>query len=69
MENTDDTGDSFASRLAALVNRQSEKCPICRNHVEYLVERDGDVYALPCNCKLWKGRIPSSWWDTLPPEK
>ena len=69
MESTDDPGNSFAGRLAALVNRQNEKCPVCSKRVEYLVELDGNVYAQPCKCKLWKGHILLNWWAKLPPEQ
>lgn len=62
MENPPQPADRFVDKLAALVSHQSDECPFCGQHVEYLVQLDRDVYAQPCKCRLWRGSVPSTWW-------
>lgn len=64
MDRSEAPGDSFVSKLAALINRHSKDCPVCEQHAERLFELDGTVYAYPCNCKLYEGHLPAKWWNT-----
>jgi hypothetical protein len=64
MENPKEPSDSFVDKLAALVSHEADECPVCSEHVEYLVQLDGYVYAQPCVCRLWQGNVPPTWWDS-----
>lgn len=51
----------FIAKLGAFESRSSEDCPHCGQHVTGLKQVGRCVYARPCGCRLWQGRIPAAW--------
>lgn len=51
----------FLKAMEALENRNSDICPHCGTKIERMQQVGRCVYARPCNCRLWQGRIPNVW--------
>jgi hypothetical protein len=52
---------AFLNKMAALMSRESEDCCQCGKHVERMEKVGRCVYARPCNCRLWQGKVPQAW--------
>lgn len=46
-----------------LHNHETDICIHCRKKVNKLVQVGRCVYASPCNCRLWQGKIPKEWQE------
>lgn len=51
----------FLTRMSAFDRRETEDCPHCKQHVTALRQVGRCVYADPCGCRVWQGRIPEAW--------
>jgi hypothetical protein len=58
MDNQIEEEVSFDSKLSALVNRETEDCPVCGRHVEHLVERNGGFMASPVTVDCGMAAFP-----------
>ena len=47
--------------LDDLSTRESDICFHCGKQVMSMQQVGPCVYAQPCNCRLWQGRIPKAW--------
>lgn len=52
---------AFLTQLVAFETRQNEDCPHCRRRVDQLRQVGRCVYASPCGCRLWQGKVPEAW--------
>ncbi len=48
-------------RLAQFVSRESENCPQCGQHIDRVEQVGRCVYARPCGCRVFQGRVPDAW--------
>lgn len=69
MENSVENEGAFVDKLAALIRRKSDKCPICGACVKHLIKLGEYIHSQPCNCRLWQGNLPASWWGREPGSK
>lgn len=47
--------------LNNFTERQTEECPHCKQHVDSLEQVGRCVYANPCGCRVYQGRVPAFW--------
>lgn len=47
--------------ITAFDRRETENCPHCGQHVTSLRQVGRCVYASPCNCRVWQGKVPEAW--------
>lgn len=52
---------AFLNNLTSFEQRRSEDCPHCGKHVDSLQQVGRCVYASPCNCRVWQGKVPKAW--------
>lgn len=63
-EELDEQDREVAAILLSLMDfekRVTEDCPHCGKHVDRLDQVGRCVYARPCNCRVWQGRVPQAW--------
>jgi len=53
--------EEFLENLAIFSARETENCIICQLPVKVLKQIGRCVYAYPCGCRLWQGKIPEAW--------
>jgi len=53
--------EMFLVKLRALDARETEDCIQCGARVERMEQVGRSVYARPCGCRLWQGRVPDAW--------
>ena len=51
----------FIVRLAAQHSGQSDKCVHCEKPIEKLEQVGRCVYARPCGCRQFQGKVPAAW--------
>ena len=49
--------DMFTSLQA----RRSDICPHCKGKIKSMSQVGRCVYASPCQCRLWQGKLPDAW--------
>jgi hypothetical protein len=51
----------FIERLNNLQSGKSNTCPHCGEQITSMQKIVRCVYAQPCNCRLWQGKVPQVW--------
>jgi hypothetical protein len=52
---------AFIDSMTAFTDRKTEDCIHCGKHVTKLRQVGRCVYAEPCGCRLWQGKVPKAW--------
>lgn len=47
--------------LVLFMQHKSNTCPHCSRQVTALEQAGRCVYARPCGCRLWQGKVPKEW--------
>lgn len=51
----------FLEGMANLMQKKTDRCIRCGNQVKALEKIGRCVYARPCGCRLWQGKVPDAW--------
>lgn len=49
------------TKMAHLMQRKTELCCHCGAQVKAMEQIGRSVYARPCGCRLWQGKVPDVW--------
>lgn len=60
-EITEEELGAFIVALNEFTRKESTACLNCGQEVKQLIKRGRCVYAMPCGCRLWQGKIPEEW--------
>ena len=48
-------------KMAKSTARETDICFQCGKQVTQLRQVGHCVYAAPCNCRIWQGKVPEAW--------